>query len=81
MNWKSLLEGSYSGSIGWIGFNGYTDLSIVIRTVVIKDQIATFGVGGAIIEASDAEEEFRETLIKASVPFQSIRRVQKHNET
>lgn len=74
-------RGIYSGSIGWVGFNGYTDLSIVIRTVVIKDHVATFGVGGAIIEASDAEEEFRETLIKACVPFQSIRRVQKNNET
>lgn len=69
-------RGVYSGSIGWVGFNGYTDLSIVIRTIVIKDQVATFGIGGAIVEASDLEDEFRETLIKACVPFQSIRRVQ-----
>lgn len=72
-------RGIYSGSIGWVGFNGYTDLSIVIRTIVLKDQVATFGVGGAIIEASEPEDEFQETLIKACVPFQSIRRVQNKN--
>ncbi|QXH94721.1 aminodeoxychorismate synthase component I [Pseudomonas ogarae] len=70
---ESSARGVYSGALGWIGFDGYTDLSIVIRTAVIKDGIARFGIGGAIVAASDPEEEMHETLVKASVPFHSIR--------
>ncbi|WP_137805714.1 aminodeoxychorismate synthase component I [Pseudomonas sp. G(2018)] len=70
---ESSARGIYSGALGWIGFDGYTDLSIVIRTAVIKDGIARFGIGGAIVAASDPAEEMHETLVKASVPFHSIR--------
>lgn len=59
--------------MGWIGFDGYTDLSIVIRTTVIKDGRACFGIGGAIVADSDPSEEMHETLVKASVPFHSIK--------
>ena len=70
---ESSARGIYSGALGWIGFDGYTDLSIVIRTAVIKDGIARFGIGGAIVAASDPAEEMHETLVKASVPFHSIK--------
>ncbi|CAI8876627.1 Aminodeoxychorismate synthase [Pseudomonas sp. IT-P12] len=70
---ESSARGIYSGALGWVGFDGYTDLSIVIRTAVIKDGIARFGIGGAIVAASDPAEEMHETLVKASVPFHSIR--------
>lgn len=69
---ESTARGIYSGALGWIGLDGYTDLSIVIRTAVIKDGIACFGIGGAIVAASDPIEEMEETLVKASVPFHSI---------
>ncbi|OLS61408.1 aminodeoxychorismate synthase component I [Pseudomonas putida] len=71
---ESSARGVYSGALGWIGVDGYTDLSIVIRTAVLKDGTASFGIGGAIVAASDPAEEMRETLVKASVPFHSIRR-------
>ncbi|WBG61840.1 aminodeoxychorismate synthase component I [Pseudomonas citronellolis] len=70
---ESSARGIYSGALGWIGLDGYTDLSIVIRTAVIKDGIARFGIGGAIVAASDPREEMQETLVKASVPYHSIR--------
>ena len=71
---EASARGVYSGALGWIGVDGYTDLSIVIRTAVLKDGTASFGIGGAIVAASDPAEEMRETLVKASVPFHSIRR-------
>ncbi|MBW8173953.1 chorismate-binding protein [Ornithinimicrobium sp. Arc0846-15] len=60
-------RGIYSGALGWIGFNETLDLSVVIRTIVLVDGVATWGVGGAITALSDTADEFDETLIKASL--------------
>jgi para-aminobenzoate synthetase len=66
-------RGIYSGSIGWLSFSGTLDLSIVIRTAVVREGSASFGIGGAITAKSCAGEEFLETLVKASVPFFGLR--------
>jgi para-aminobenzoate synthetase len=58
-------RGFYSGALGWFGLSGAADLSIVIRTLVATDERVTFGVGGAVITLSDAEEEFEETVVKS----------------
>jgi len=57
-------RGIYTGSIGYVDFCGNADLSIVIRTIVIKDDTAYFQVGGGIVADSDPELEYRETLDK-----------------
>nr|WP_278249783.1 chorismate-binding protein [Photorhabdus cinerea] len=75
---ESSARGIYSGALGWIGLDGYTDLSIVIRTAVVRDGVAEFGIGGAIVAASDPVEEMEETLVKASVPFYSINSGKSH---
>lgn len=55
----------YTGSIGYIDFNGDLDLNIVIRTMVVKDDKIDFQVGGGIVWDSDAESEYQESLDKA----------------
>jgi para-aminobenzoate synthetase component 1 len=55
----------YTGSLGYLGFDGNVDLNIVIRTILIKGNKAYFGVGGGITWDSDEEFEYDETLDKA----------------
>ena len=62
----------YTGSIGYIGFDGNLDLNIAIRTINIKDETAYFGVGGGITYESDSESEYEETLIKAKALIKAI---------
>jgi para-aminobenzoate synthetase len=68
-------RGVYSGAIGWFGLDGTVDLSIVIRTIVMRSgppARTTIGAGGAIVMQSDPEEEFEEILLKARAPMAAI---------
>lgn len=62
----------YTGSIGYIGFNGDMDLNIVIRTFVCKDGKAYFQAGGGIVWDSVNESEYEETYDKARALMKSI---------
>ena len=58
-------RGVYTGAIGYLCFSGDMDVNIVIRTLVIKDGLAYFQVGGAIVADSDPQGEYQETIDKA----------------
>lgn len=62
---ESVPRGVYSGTIGYLANNGAMDFNIVIRTAIIEEEKATLGVGGAIVNLSDPEEEFEEIVLKA----------------
>jgi para-aminobenzoate synthetase len=65
-------RGVYSGALGYFGLDGSVDLSIVIRTIVMRPGVTTIGAGGAIVMQSDPEEEFDEILLKARAPMRAI---------
>jgi para-aminobenzoate synthetase component 1 len=58
-------RGIYTGSIGYLGWNGQADLNIAIRTMVAAEGRLTFQVGGGIVADSVPEAEYQETLDKA----------------
>ncbi len=62
----------YTGSIGYLGFNGDFDLNIAIRTVIVKGNTAYFQVGGGIVADSVPEDEYQETLDKGKAIFASL---------
>ena len=69
------VRGPYTGSLGYIGFNGNMDLNIIIRTFVLKDGIAYVQAGAGIVADSDPEREYFETLRKAEALLSTIERV------
>ncbi len=63
----------YTGSIGYLGFDGDADLNIVIRTIIIKNNKVYFQVGGGIVADSVPEKEYQETLDKARALISALR--------
>jgi para-aminobenzoate synthetase len=69
---ENVARGVYSGALGYFGLDGSVDLSIVIRTIVMRPGGTTIGAGGAIVIQSDPEDEFEEILLKARAPMAAI---------
>ena len=59
-------RGPYCGSLGYIGFDGAMDLSILIRTITAGKGWWQFPVGGGIVAQSNPEREYVETWEKAT---------------
>lgn len=64
----------YTGSIGYIGFNGDLDLNIVIRTILCKNEKAYFQVGGGIVWDSQNQLEYEETFHKGRALMEALKR-------
>ena len=63
---------AYTGSMGYIGFNGNADLNIIIRTFLVKRRDAWFQTGGGIVADSEPEAEYNETLDKARALMRAV---------
>ena len=68
---EPVRRGLYTGSIGWIGYNGDVELNIVIRTAYIKDSIAYIQAGAGIVIDSIPENEYTESMNKAKAMWQA----------
>lgn len=65
-------RGPYCGALGYLGFDGSLDSSIVIRTYCIKGQDLSFQVGGGIVADSDPAAEREECLAKAKALIETL---------
>ena len=65
-------RGPYTGSLGYIGFNGNMDLNIVIRTFLIKEGRAYIQAGAGIVADSDPEREYYECIKKAEALIRTL---------
>jgi para-aminobenzoate synthetase component 1 len=62
---EPLTRGPYTGALGYLGFNRESQLSIIIRTAIVKNGHACFNAGAGIVAESNPEAEYEETLAKA----------------
>jgi len=72
---EPVARGLYTGSLGYIGFDGTMDLNIAIRTIVMHGDRLSFHVGAGIVADSEPEREYQETLAKAGALMGALRAV------
>ncbi|MBI4340753.1 MAG: anthranilate synthase component I family protein [Candidatus Omnitrophica bacterium] len=69
---EPVARGLYTGSLGYIGFDGTMDLNIAIRTVIVEQDRLSFHVGAGIVADSTPEREYAETLVKAAALIEAL---------
>ncbi|WP_102273289.1 anthranilate synthase component I family protein [Cytobacillus massiliigabonensis] len=62
---EPVTRGPYTGSFGWINFNGDLELNIIIRTMLVKDGLAHVQAGAGVVIDSNPQNEYKESLKKA----------------
>jgi anthranilate/para-aminobenzoate synthase component I len=70
---EPVRRGPYTGSFGYISWNGDLDLNIVIRTLVWCGGKGYLQVGAGIVADSEPAREYEETLQKAEAFFSALR--------
>lgn len=65
-------RGAYCGALGYLGFDGSADLSILIRTITAGQGWWQFPVGGGVVAQSVPQQEYEETWHKAQGILQAL---------
>jgi anthranilate synthase component 1 len=65
-------RGPYAGAVGFFSATGDMDTCITIRTILIKDAVATVQAGAGIVYDSLPEKEYEECLNKARASLAAI---------
>ena len=69
---EPVRRGIYTGSIGYIGFDGNLKLNIAIRTLVLLKNHGYLQVGAGIVADSDPAREYEETLHKGEALAEAL---------
>nr|WP_275984050.1 anthranilate synthase component I family protein [Paenibacillus hamazuiensis] len=69
---EPVRRGPYTGSVGWIDYNGNMEFNIIIRTMVVKDGVGYVQAGAGIVIDSVPEKEYTESLNKAKALWKAI---------
>jgi para-aminobenzoate synthetase / 4-amino-4-deoxychorismate lyase len=68
-------RGVYTGAIGFLAPGGEACFNVPIRTVTLRGNRGTMGIGSGIVWDSDPEAEYKECMLKADFLTQSDRPV------
>lgn len=74
-------RGPYGGMILNLGYNGNLDSCITIRTIILKDGVASVQAGAGIVYDSIPKNEYQETINKAKALLKTITEGLKINDT
>ena len=70
----------YTGSIGYISFDGDMDFNIIIRSFIEKNNKVYFQVGAGIVYDSVPEREYKETINKARAMILAYENLKKYRK-
>ncbi|EXX87610.1 anthranilate synthase, partial [Paenibacillus darwinianus] len=65
-------RGPYTGSLGWIDYDGDMEFNIIIRTMTVKDGQVHIQAGAGIVIDSEPEREYYESLNKAKALWKAV---------
>jgi len=65
-------RGAYSGAVGYVDFSGGMDTCIALRTLVVKDGVASMQAGGGIVADSTPDGEYAESYHKMRALLRAI---------
>jgi anthranilate synthase component 1 len=69
---EPIKRGGYGGAIGYLSYGGDLDTCIHIRTVVVKDGIASIQAGGGTVAEAKPEYEYEESVAKSKAVLRAI---------
>lgn len=69
---EPVRRGPYTGSMGWIDYNGDMEFNIIIRTLVAVQGMGHIQAGAGIVIDSVPEREYVESLNKAKALWKAI---------
>ena len=73
---EPVKRGSYSGTVGYMDFDGNMDMCITLRTMIIDGDNAYIQSGAGIVYDSVAEFEYNEILQKSKAMFTVVEEVE-----
>ncbi|NUF11634.1 anthranilate synthase component I [Acinetobacter oleivorans] len=69
---EPVKRGVFGGAVGYLGWHGEMDMSIAIRTCVIRDKKVYVQAGAGLVADSNPESEWNETQIKARAVIKAV---------
>ena len=69
---EPVRRGPYGGAVGYFALGGNADFAITIRTLSLRNGVATVQAGGGIVADSQPDFEYRESINKASAPLLAL---------
>ena len=69
---EPVKRGIFGGAVGYLGWHGEMDMSIAIRTCVIRENKVYVQAGAGIVSDSNPASEWQETQIKARAVIKAV---------